>query len=111
VTTENTELADCVKQILEDASLQCDGLHLDLWYPRLDDRVKYLVVGLMDVRAADEIRISYDFDRDGWKIEQASTFEWGADDPVCDPDWKEVAFIKAWTRENNKVSESAAERL
>jgi gentisate 1,2-dioxygenase len=53
----------------------------------------------MDVRAADSIRISYDHERDGWKIEQASTFEWEANDTVCDPDWQEVAFVQAWGRE------------
>ena len=36
---------------------------------------------------------------DGWKIEQASTFSWSADEKVCDPDWQEVAFIQAWGRE------------
>lgn len=93
-------LLDGVQQILKDASLQRDGLHVDLLYPRCGDRVQHLVVGLVDARAADDIRISYDFERDGWKIEQASTFEWDADDKVCDPDWQEVAFIQAWAREN-----------
>ena len=53
----------------------------------------------MDVRAADNIRISYDYDRDGWVVEQSSIFEWDADDEECDEDWQEVAFVKAWERE------------
>ena len=55
-------------------------------------------MSLTDVRAADDIRISYDYDRDGWVIEQASIFEWDGDDEECDEDWQEVAFVKAWAR-------------
>lgn len=83
--------------ILSEAKQYGDELSIDLWYPRVEDNpIKKFVIGLMDVRAADDIRISYDFDRDGWKIEQASTFEWSVDDKICDPDWQEVAFIRAW---------------
>ena len=86
--------------ILRDAQRYGESLHVDLWYPRNDtSTVKSIVIGLMDVRAADGIRVSYDFERDGWKIEQASTFEWDAEDEICDPDWQEVAFVKAWARE------------
>lgn len=83
-------------------TLSRDGTtrQIDLWYPTVEPNPKFVEVGLMDVRAADSIRISYDFERDGWKIEQASTFEWEADDPkLGDPDWQEVAFIQAWGRE------------
>lgn len=72
---------------------------IDLWYPGIDSNPLFVEIGLMHVRAADSIRISYDFERDGWKIEQASTFEWEAADEVCDPDWQEVAFVQAWARE------------
>ena len=88
------------KIILSEARQCGDELHIDLWYPDTpDSEVKKIVVGLMDVRAADSISISYDKGRDGWKIEQASAFQWEADDKVCDPDWQEVAFIQAWARE------------
>lgn len=72
---------------------------VQLWYPRLPGMAKHIEIELSDVRAADSIRVSYDFGRDGWKIEQASTFSWDGDDDVCDPDWQEVAFIQAWARE------------
>ena len=86
--------------VLKEARIVGDTVCVDLWYPRNDDsQVKHVQVGLMDVRAADDIRVSYDFDRDGWKIEQASVFQWAADDEVCDPCWKEVAFIQAWSQE------------
>jgi hypothetical protein len=79
-------------------TLSGDGTtrQLNLWYPRVAENPKFVELGLIDVRAADSICISYDFERDGWKIEQASVFEWAADDKVCDPGWKEVAFVQAW---------------
>lgn len=82
--------------VLREARKRGREVHIDLWYPTVDENVNALVVGLYDVRAADSIRITYDFDRDGWKIEQASVFEWDADDKVCDHGWKEVGFIQAW---------------
>lgn len=72
---------------------------VELMYPRVDDNTNCVEVGLCDVRAADSIRIKYDFERDGWSILQASVFEWSADDKVCDSDWQEVQFIQAWGRE------------
>lgn len=74
-----------------------------LSYPRTSPK-QHLEIDLSDVRAADGIRVHYDFSRDGWAIEQASTFEWevdgdGGDDLVCNPDWQEVVFVKAWARE------------
>ena len=70
--------------------------------PRSEGAAKFIQVGLEDVRSADDIRVSYDFDRDGWVVEQASRFEWDADDTVCDPDWAEVSFVQAWAREERK---------
>jgi hypothetical protein len=87
---------------ISEAKRYGDAIHIDLWYPGVEGNAKYIVLGLMHVRAADGIRISYDFERDGYKIEQASKFQWEADDPICDPDWQEVAFIKAWAREVEK---------
>ena len=73
------------------------SFRVSLEYPR--NSVKdSIIVELVDVRAADDIRISYDFERDGWKIEQASMFSWPAGSD-CDRDWQEVAFVQAWTRE------------
>lgn len=84
--------------------------HEYIWwsYPEIYDRSKQstLTISLCHTRAADDIRIKYDSERDGWVIEQASVFEWEADDPVCDPDWQEVAFVQAWAREKNKEENS-----
>ena len=79
-----------------------DGtIYVEMEYPRNEDsKAKCIVVGLSDVRAADDILIEYDFERDGYVIKQASKFVWRADDPVCDQDWQEVAFVEAWARED-----------
>lgn len=76
-----------------------DTIHVDWMYPGVEDNATHLQLGMCHVRAADDIRIRYDFDRDGWSVEQSKWFEWDADDEECDPDWQEVAFIKAWARE------------
>ena len=83
---------------ITDVAIIKDTAHIEIWYPR-DRLIKFVEVGLIDVRAADNIRISYDFDRDGWKIEQASVFQWEINDEECDEDWQEVAFVQAWARE------------
>lgn len=74
---------------------------VDLIYPEIYDKnnLTTLEVGICHTRATDSIRISYESERDGYIIEQASIFQWDIDDDICDPDWKEVAFIKAWARE------------
>ena len=83
------------------ASFRDGLLTVNLWYPRSDNgnEVQEVEIELMDVRAADSIRVSYDFKRDGYVIKQASIFEWDADDEECESDWQEVAFVKAWARE------------
>lgn len=58
------------------------------------------------VRASDGIRIHYDYERDGYAIEQSSRFAWGAEGP-CDPDWQEVAFVQSWARAETPQQEEA----
>lgn len=70
-----------------------DEIHVNLQYPRSKGNAKSVVVGLLDVRAAEDIRISFDFERNGWKIEKPTVSEWEADDKVCDRCWVEVAFV------------------
>ncbi len=93
---------------LKEAKQYGEEVHIDLWYPRSSE-VKYILVGLMDVRASDGIRISFDFERNGYKIEQASKFSWDANDDKCDPDWQEVAFVESWAREIKLPEESSNE--
>lgn len=72
-----------------------DAILVDLCYPRCGQRPTAVEVGLSDVRAADSVRISYDFDRDGWIVQQATRFSWEMhEDP--NQGWVEVAFVQAW---------------
>lgn len=79
---------------------------VDLWYPRTDAEgsVQEIVVELTDVRAADALHITYDFDRDGYRIGMDQTrfeiFEEG-DRLTTLKENVEVAFIPAW----NEVAE------
>lgn len=69
-------------------------VHAELWYPRIGDNPTEVRVGLVDVRAADDIVIRYDFDRDGWAILQDET-RW-VDERIERVPLVEVAFIPAW---------------
>jgi hypothetical protein len=89
------------------ASMRGDELTATIWYPRVktvlgeeEDERPRSVVDLCCVRAADPIRVTYDFERDGWRIEQAQRFCWESGDEVCDPCWKEVTFVQAWASED-----------
>jgi hypothetical protein len=65
---------------------------VDLYYPGTGDDeevVDAIEIALMHVRAARDIRITYDFHRDGWVI-SAQT------DANFDGPWVEKAFIPAW---------------
>lgn len=90
------------EEVVRGIEVTSDTVHVDVWYPDLQGNQKYVEVGLMHVRAADSIRISYDLGRDGWVIEQASVFEWDVDDAACDPRWQEVAFVQAWALQEQK---------
>jgi hypothetical protein len=78
-----------------------NAVHLDLWYPNVNDNPDRIEIGLMHVRSSDNISISYDFDRDGWVISQAVPTPWETNAYAHDPDWKEVAFVQAWARAVN----------
>lgn len=84
-----------------------DAVSVGLFYPRVEGHANKLRIGLSDVRAADDILIEYDFDRDGWSIKQASVFQWDVDDEVCDPDWQEAAFVQAWDRKKEELKGEA----
>lgn len=76
--------------------------HVDLWYPRnsgLDrpeDEPQVIEIGLMDVRAASDIRVSYDFDRDGYVVTQQPEYEGDDYEQGEAREWREVAFVPAW---------------
>jgi len=67
-----------------------------LFYPSYDlGKSGAVDLTLYAVRAADDIRVKYDFDRDGWVIFQqkgVEHFSWSD----TEPGWHEAAFVKAW---------------
>jgi hypothetical protein len=74
---------------------------VDLWYPRnpgprTADEPTSVRISLMDVRAADDLIIDYDFDRDGYRVRMATVHEWEPDETEFDPKLVEVAFIPSW---------------
>lgn len=86
---------------------------VELLYPPYDTdpdkgRPRFMTVGIEHTRAVDDLRIWFSLDRNGWVVEQAQVFEWAGDDPVCDPQWKEVAFIEAWV--SQKVPDPQSDR-
>ena len=86
------------KIILGDAKVYRDNeLHINLFYPTLSN-IKYFCIGLMDVRAADNIRVGYDYERDGWVIEQMPCVEHDGFTVIetVDEPWQEVAFVGSW---------------
>jgi hypothetical protein len=85
----NKEMTLDELQGLHSLSLDKGKVHVDLWYPRIDHSVHTIHIGLMDVRAARDIRINYDFERDGYAITAQK------DDAKYEEDWYEVAFVAA----------------
>lgn len=76
--------------------MDVDTLSVDLWYPRQENRYTSIKINLMDVRAANDIEISYDFDRDGWVIKSDLC---NPNKPYeCQDEYYEVAFIPAWVQ-------------
>ena len=93
-------MTDETKQIVE-VTPHPDGVHVDLWYPSNDNSNPPRVhVGLMHVRAAMDISVEYDFDRDGYVIRMDKTrdFPNGGGCEVIE-EAVEVAFIPAWLEE------------
>lgn len=68
-----------------------------LSYPRCENNPKAIEIVLSDVRAADDIRVEYDFERDGWKISQ-KVYAIADDGQLLDEseEWHEQALLPAW---------------
>lgn len=72
-----------------------------LWYPRSNvaprksTEPQAIEINLIDVRAADTIRVTYDYERDGYVVSMKPTRDLGgAMEEIGD--WQEVAFVDAW---------------
>ncbi len=72
-----------------------DTVAVHMLYPRSEGHVRRVVVGMECVRAADNITITYDFERDGYAITQEVCKE---GDGCMEPtgEIREVAFVPAW---------------
>lgn len=78
-------------------------LELRHTYPEITEfGIKYFEIDQESVRASDGIRLHYDYDRDGWIIEQPTKLCWSSTDTECDMGWKEVAFIQSWALEEEQ---------
>jgi hypothetical protein len=80
---------ECFDAMIEDISkTTSDEMQVNLWYPQAFGRPKALRIGLIDVRYAPDIQVSYDFERNGWVIkEQVKSYD----------DFVEAAFIETRT--------------
>lgn len=83
---------------LTDACMEAEEVLVAFWYPRTSGGANTIRVGLFDVRAADDLTIRYDFDRDGYSITREVKRQ---GDGYMEPmgEWREVAFVPAWTEE------------
>lgn len=64
-----------------------DRVHVDVYYPKIN-KINTVQVCLVDVRAADDVRIYFDFDLNQWIVQQE-----------FDNGWKDVARLPATRRE------------
>lgn len=103
------------QQVINDIEVEGKTLLINIWYPQVGNKINTIEVGLMDTRTTDSIQVSYDFERGGWSIKQASKFGWASGDEVCDGDWQEVAYIDTYGRaetdeqENARITEAEAQ--
>ena len=76
---------------------------IDLWYPGVsgEGSVDAVEVELVHVRAARSIRVTYDFDRDGFVISaQADPGDGETSAVEEDLSWVEKAFVPAWEEQS-----------
>lgn len=76
-----------------------DQLHVDLTYPRFTvGGCRHVLVNQESVRASDGVLLSYDYDRDGWSIQQQVMIDRDGCMETPNPDeWVEVAFVRSWS--------------
>ena len=78
-----------------------DTIVAEFLYPT-QNKIKFIEIGLCDVRATDNIRISFDFERSGWKIEQPyiNEIDKGSYVDAATNIWEEVGFFPNWNLED-----------
>ncbi|MCK2055278.1 hypothetical protein [Methylobacterium sp. 37f] len=82
-----------------DVEVYGDVLNVNLTYPNITiDGCRHVHVNQESVRASDGIRLSYDYDRDGWSIQQQVCVDLGDRIYTPNPDeWVEVSFVQSWS--------------
>ena len=96
--------------LVENQNIELIGSTIIGWmYPEIyqPNKRDSITIELYHTRSANNLHIEFDAERDGYVIQQQTRFTWSLNDPICDPEWKEVAFIKAWEAES---SENMTER-
>lgn len=80
-----------------DVHRQGRSLLITLTYPNVTaEGVTHVELDQESVRATDGIRLHFDYNRNGWVIEQPTILEWSVDEENFERGWKEVAYIEAW---------------
>jgi hypothetical protein len=75
------------------------AIRVDLWYPPNHGITEqFVTIGLSHVRAADSIKVRYDFERDGWVVQMDKTKYMGSFSDVLIED-DEVAFVPSWNED------------
>lgn len=82
------------------ARYEPEVLKVEITYPGWKEgdepnRVRIIEVDQESVRASDGIRLIYDYDRDGWVIQQPTYDEEGD----RGEEWHETAFVRSWALE------------
>ena len=85
-----------------------DELHVDMTYPPKTDadnrngQCRYVCVDQEAVRASDGVRLHYDYDRDGFVVEQPRQRlkKIGKNSYDTITDWIEVGFFQSWRFES-----------
>ncbi len=70
---------------------KCVTLH----YPRVEGHADRIIIELEDVRGADDLEVSFDFDRDGWVLRMDFSEDKGDRMDVIE-ERVEVGFLPAW---------------
>lgn len=100
---------EAIRNHLIDAEIWGDEnnrkMNINFSYPRFEPNINEIEVGLSDVRASDGIKITYDFDRDGYVIMQPYFEEVQRDGYTEEvTHWQEVGFFGSWALEEKNIS-------
>ena len=77
-----------------------------LEYPRVEGHHDRVVIELEDVRSADNLEVSYDFERDGWVLRMDLAEDKGDRMDIIE-ERVEVGFLPAWNVKAGTVTERA----